>query len=95
MQTLPNWILSSPFPSIHDFESLSAIEQTARLYGAMQTMIKEQNEFVDAVTKQIAEFKESEKAAREEFETNITKVLRQFMCCMEQKSETESEGAVG
>jgi glutamine synthetase adenylyltransferase len=89
MQALPKWLIATKFPAIHDFESLSVIEQTARVYGAMQELIKEHNAFCEAMSKEIADFKEAEQKKREEFETNMTKVLRQFMCSMEQKAAAE------
>lgn len=84
MRALPKWVLANPFPAIHDFESLTVLEQTARIYGAMNTLIEEYNKFADTVNDQLSTFTESEKDSREEFETNITKVIMEFRCSMEQ-----------
>ena len=81
MNALPKWALANPFPAIHDFESLSVIEQTARIYGAMNQLITEYNKLVD----QLETYKQTETEAREDFETKITKVIREFICGMEQK----------
>lgn len=83
MNQLPKWALVNHFPAIHDFESLTAIEQTARIYGAMQTLIIEYNAFAEAANEQIAAFSEEETEAREEFELEITKVMNEFRCSME------------
>lgn len=83
MNALPKWVLANPFPAIHDFESLSVIEQTARIYGAMNSLIEEYNKFADSVNKQLSTFTESEQKSREEFEAEITKVMREFVCRME------------
>ena len=88
MNVLPKWVLANPFPAIHDFESLTAIEQTARIYGAMNSLITEYNNFADQVNKQISEFTGAEKEAREEFELEITKTVNEFMCRMEQYMKT-------
>ena len=84
MNTLPRWVLANPFPAIHDFESLTVNEQTARIYGAMNQLINEYNQFADTVNEQNSKFTESEQEARKEFELQITKVMREFRCAMEQ-----------
>ena len=73
MHTLPKWIPANLFPAIHDFESLTVLEQTARLHGAVQALITEYNNFSG-----------TEEEAREDFETKMTKVMREFTSCMEQ-----------
>lgn len=82
MNTLPKWIFANPFPAIHDFESLAVLEQTARLYGAVNELIKEYNKTVE----QLESYTKQETANREEFELKITKVIKEFICCMEQKT---------
>ena len=84
MIQLPKWVLANPFPALHDFESLTVIDQTARIYGAMQTLINEYNAFADTVNNQLASFTEDEAEARSDFELHITKVMNQFRCDMEQ-----------
>lgn len=86
MNALPKWVLANPFPAIHDFESLTVIDQTARIYGAMNGLINEYNAFADQVNKQLSEFTGTEENARKEFELQITKVIREFMCSMEQRT---------
>lgn len=82
MNTLPKWVLANPFPAIHDFESLTVIEQTARIYGAMNQLIDEWNKMIE----QLSGFEKSETEAREDFELKITKVIREFICSWEQKT---------
>ena len=82
MQALPKWIIANHFPAIHDFESLTVLEQTARIYGAMNQMIGEWNKMVE----QISAFENTETESREEFEKNITKVIREFICSWNQKT---------
>lgn len=83
MNTLPKWVLANPFPAIHDFESLTAIDQTARIYGAMNQMIDEWNKMIE----QLSDFEKSETESREDFELKITKVIREFICSWNQKTE--------
>lgn len=55
MNLLPHWVLTDNHPAFFDTDSGSAIEQTARVYGAMQALIKEYNSFVDNVNKAVVE----------------------------------------
>lgn len=89
MNTLPKWVLANRFPAIHDFESLSVIEQTARIYGAMNDLIEEWNKMIE----QLASFEESETESREEFELKLTKIIREFICSWDQKTEDLHEFA--
>lgn len=83
MNTLPKWVLANPIPAIHDFESLTVLEQTARIYGAMNSLIVEYNTFADQVNKAVSEFTGTEENSRKEFENLITKVMREFQCSIE------------
>lgn len=78
MQLLPKWVLPPALPSVYDSESMTVLEVTAKLYGAMNTLIKEYNEFADTVNKKLNTFTETEKEAREEFEKQITELMRNF-----------------
>ena len=55
MKLLPHWVLTDTLPAFFDTDSGSAIEQTAKVYGAMQTLIKEYNSFADKVNQAIDE----------------------------------------
>lgn len=83
MQALPKWIIANPFPALHDFESLTVLDQTARIYGAMNEMISEWNKMIE----QLSAFEKSETESREQFETRLTKVIREFICSWNQKTE--------
>lgn len=81
MNLLPKWVLPPTLPSIYDLESFTALEMVSKLYGAVNELITEYNKTVE----QLNGFQEEEKAAREEFELKLTKVVKQFIC------ETESK----
>lgn len=53
MQRLPHWVIPDNFPLKFDCESSTAIEQTARLYGAIQTLIDEHNAFIKTVNESV------------------------------------------
>lgn len=84
MQLLPKWVLPPTLPAIYDLESATAQEMTAKVYGAMQTLIGEYNAFADSVNTALGTFTESETKARTDFETAVTKVYREYTCQMDQ-----------
>ena len=59
---LPNWVLVNKFPAFFDTESLTATEQTARIYGKINELIESYNKYVEEINKTITEY-ESEKDA--------------------------------
>lgn len=81
MNLLPKWVLPPTLPSVYDCESFTVLEMVSKLYGAVNELIGEYNKTVE----QLNGFQEEEKAAREEFELKLTKVVKQFIC------ETESK----
>ena len=83
MQLLPKWVLPPTLPAIYDLESATALEMTAKVYGAMQTLIEEYNKFADSVNTTMETFTEDEAEARKKFETDITTLYRQFSCQMD------------
>lgn len=94
MNLLPKWIVANPFPAFYDCESLTAIEQTAMLYEAMNELIEKYNAFAEDANKMLVEFAEGEVEAREDFELKYTKILRRFMCDIEQFISVGMKGAV-
>ena len=72
MQRLPNWVLNHRFPSVYDSESKSVLEQTARLYGAMQTLIDEYNNFVAVTNNSIECFEKDIQNSNNVFKTEMT-----------------------
>lgn len=87
MKQLPIWNIPTTFPAVWDMESMTAIEQAARVYAAMRELIEEYNKFAESVNQHIATFTDDETEAREEFEEDITKVIREFICSSNEKFE--------
>ena len=83
MQLLPKWVLPPTMPAIYDLESGTALEMTAKVYGAMNTLIEEYNKFADSVNEHMKTFTESETEKRTEFEKTVTELYRQFQCQMD------------
>lgn len=83
MQRLPHWKITDFNPAFYDTESLTAIEQTARVYGAMQTMIDEFNNFVDSVNHSIEEFENGMTTDFEEFTVGLRQEFQDFIDVVE------------
>lgn len=85
MPLLPHWCVVNPMPAIYDTESATAIEQTAKLYKAVQEMINSYNEFVNEVNPVIEEYFNSVNQNIEEFEQRITKICHDYIKTMDMK----------
>ena len=72
MNKLPPWNIPGTTPAVHDLESLTSVEMVARLYAAMQTLIKEVNEHIAQVNKTVGENDNDLKPALKEFEHKFT-----------------------
>lgn len=79
MNLLPHWVLTDKNPAFYDSESATALEQTAKIYGAMNTLIKEYNDFVDRINSQIVEFQNGQIADYELFQTAIRQEFQDFI----------------
>lgn len=75
MYTLPLWVLPNSKPGFYDTESATAIEQTAKVYKAMQDLINEYNLFATNVNKIIEEFISG---SREEYDTFKVAIRQEF-----------------
>ena len=85
MRQLPHWTLTQKRPALYDTESATAVEQTAKVYGAMNELIDEYNTFVDNVNAEIERFETDTNQNFECFTTNITKIQSDFMECVNTK----------
>ena len=75
---LPHWVLTDGFPAFYDTESATAIEQTARLYAAMQKLIDDYNLFVDQVNEEIKKFECGTHKDMGRFKKRLTDMFYQF-----------------
>jgi len=79
MQLLPHWRLTDPHPAFYDTESGSAIEQTAKVYAAMNELIKEYNAFVDSINTKITEYTAAEADDKELWRKSIRQEFQDFI----------------
>lgn len=76
MRLLPKWALLDPPSAAYDFESVTPLQQTARVYAKMQEMIKAYNEFADLINKEIVEFVGSSETEISNFKEAVEKRIR-------------------
>lgn len=79
MQRLPHWLITNKFPALYDTESATVIEQTAKVYGAMNALIDEYNKFVDSVNAEIESLERSTNANIEDFKSCMTEIMSNFI----------------
>lgn len=83
LQKLPNWVVTNKFPAFYDTESLTAIEQTARLYGATNKLIESYNTFVSLVDDALLEFDEKYQQDKNVFALDIRQTIQDFFDSVE------------
>lgn len=79
MWLLPHWNLTDNHPAFYDTESGSAIEQMAKVYGAMQTLIDEYNKFADNLNKALQSFELETKEEQECFKKCVTELVETYI----------------
>ena len=90
MQLLPKWVLTNPSPSIYDSESGTAVQMVAKVYGAMNTLIEEYNQFADEVNKQIIEYNEDITKDNDNFKKCITETVEKYIKSIDMKIDEQN-----
>ena len=85
MRQLPHWCLTNRKPGFYDTESATVVQETAKLYRAMQELINEYNEFVEQLQSEINEFTESTNKNYEEFTNHINKIMHEYIMKIDEK----------
>ncbi len=89
IQKLPNWVVANKFPAFYDTESLTSIEQTARLYGAINQMIESYNTFISIVDEDLANFSQEYQHNNEVHEVSIRQLIQDFFDSVETKLQLQ------
>jgi len=79
IKRLPRWVLTNDYPAFNDTESVTAIEMVARLYGKMQELINNYNEFVDSVNTEIDNFEKGLYKDFDEFKECVMKLMSDYI----------------
>lgn len=82
-EKLPKWVVANKYPAFFDMESMTAIEQTARLYGAVQDLIESFNTFVSLVDSDLTNFNEEYQHNNEVHEVSIRQLIQDFFDSVE------------
>lgn len=91
MQRLPHWVLPDKFPALYDTESATAIEMTAKLYGAMNGLIDEYNKFVDGVNAEIEKFESDTNKDNDTFKIAMAQQFQDFIDVVELKLQSQDK----
>lgn len=79
MKLLPIWRLTGKVPAFRDSESATTIEQTYKVYQAMQDLIEEYNEFATATNTKIENFIKEYNGDIEVFTTSLRQEFQDFI----------------
>lgn len=79
IKNLPLWNLTSLNPAIYDNESGSAIEMTAKVYGKMQELVNDYNEFVNKLNNAITDHNNSVDKDIDAFKCAVTELLENYI----------------
>lgn len=91
MKRLPHWAIPNKFPAVLEFESATVLEQTGRLYAAMQELIDEYNKYVDDLNAAIEDFENSTNQNIDAFKKCIADMLANHIKCMDTKIDVQNE----
>ena len=82
---LPNWCFTTLKPAFYDLESLTAVEQTGRLYKTIQDLIDDYNKCVNEINTTINEFLTTADKDQAEFECKINKIIHDYIITIDSK----------
>lgn len=91
MDFLPKWVLTRSLPAFKDGESATALEQSYRLYKAMQELIDDYNTFAENVNVKMTEFVEKYNGDMEVFITSFRQEFQDFIDVVELQIMTQQE----
>lgn len=91
MQLLPTWSLTDRHPAFFDSESGSALEATARVYAAMNNLIKEYNAFAENANTIIESFKAETDKEQECFKRCITELVETYIKSIDIKIDKQDK----
>lgn len=87
---LPHWVLINKFPAFNDLESLTAIEQTARIYGKINELIESYNKFADETNKIIEDHELNKYAEVNEFICAISCLTNNYINTVDMKIDHQN-----
>lgn len=88
IEKLPTWAILKSRYAFRDVESDTAIEQTARLYQAIQDIIDSCNEFSKSIQNEVDTFTTNQSKDYEENKATLTKIVHEFIHSIDTKVDT-------
>lgn len=85
IKPLPHWVLADAFPAVYDTESVTAISMVAKLYGKIEELIADYNEFVDDVNRYVEQFEQGMIKDFEEFKSCVMDTMSDFIKTIDMK----------
>jgi len=82
---LKEWCLTGTRPAFYDTESATAIEQTAKLYGAIKTLIEETEKAVNEINEVVESFKCGMIKDYEDFKCHIDNIMHNYIAMIDDK----------
>lgn len=79
IKLLPHWCLTDEHPAFYDTESKTAIQMVARLYGKMEELITDYNNFIDDINDAIQDFESSINQDFSTFQETINGIVNDFI----------------
>ena len=91
IELLPIWCITDKYPAFYDTESATAIEQTAKLYGAMRILQEEYNNMATNVNTTITAFITDVNADQKELEERLTKIIHDYLDYMNMRMDAQDK----
>lgn len=88
---LPKWCLTGSNPAFYDTDSATAVEQTARIYGAMKTLISESEKAINELDKAMNDFKTGITADQNTFKAHIEKIMHDYIIMLDEKIKLQDK----
>lgn len=79
MNLLPKWVLPPTLPSIYESESFTSLEMVSKLYGAMNELITECNNFVTSATEKMETFTAETEEQYNSFAVGLRQEFQDFI----------------
>ena len=76
---LPHWVLTDKHVAFYDVESKTAIQMVSRLYGKMQELVSDYNNYVDQINNLISDFQNGMIADFEAFKQCVIKTMDDYI----------------
>ena len=88
---LNDWCLTGTKPAFYDTESATATEQTAKLYGAVKTLIDETEKAINELDQTVIDYKNGIIEDQNDFKNHVDKVMHDYIAMIDDKILTQDK----